>query len=316
MKNKDFKILIIGFGSIGQRHFKNLTTLGYKNVYIYDSDKSKISDLKFQISDLSQKNLKQFDIALICNPNNKHIETALKCAEAGPHLFIEKPLSHNLKDIEKLEKICQEKKLVNMVACNMRFHPSLEFIKKYLEGGKLGKVYSISHEFGHYLPLWRPGTDYTKNYAAKKSTGGGIVLDDIHEFDLLFWLNDFSEVKKCLILKENSGTLKIETEDQAKGIFQFKNGVLGSVSSDYLSKTYRRNCLITGEKGNLSWNWRENKIIFENENGREVVFEKGQTDTNEMYLEEIKYFLKNVEEKSETFNNVRRARKILEYLVK
>ncbi|WKZ26171.1 MAG: Gfo/Idh/MocA family oxidoreductase [Candidatus Paceibacterota bacterium] len=309
------KILIIGFGSIGQRHYRNLVSLGYKNITVFDTDVKKIKYQKLKIKILDKKTLGNFDIAFICNPNHKHVEASIKCAEAGLHLFIEKPLSHDLKGVTKLEKLLKSKKLIDMVACNMRFHPAFLVIKKYIDSGKLGKIYSVDHEFGYYLPYWRPGTDYRKNYAAKNKMGGGIVLDDIHEFDLLFWINNFSPVKKHLIIKEHSGSLKIETEDIAKGIFQFKNGLSGSVSCDYLSKKYHRICRVVGEKGNLSWDWNENIVWLENEKSVKKIFGEKEYDKNEMYIEEVKYFLKSVKEKKKTFNDVTQAKEILKYLI-
>jgi len=312
---KDLKIIIIGFGSIGQRHYRNLTALGYKNVYVFDTDSEKVKSQKSKVKSLDQNTLKSFDVAFVCNPNHKHIEVAIKCAEAGLDLFIEKPLSHNLKEVEKLRVLCKKKDLVNMVACNMRFLPAFQSIKKFMDAGKLGKIFSLSHEFGHYLPYWRPGTDYRKNYAVSKKKGGGIVLDDIHEFDLIFWLNDFAPVTKSSILKSNTGALDIETEDQAKAVFQFKNGVLGSVSCDYLSKKYHRTCRVVGEKGNLTWNWQDNEVIFENEKTKKVIYSEKHLDINQMYLEEIKYFLKSTAEKKKTFNDITMAKEILRHLM-
>ena len=97
--NKKSKILIIGFGSIGQRHYKNLKKLGYKNLYVFDTNKKVISNSKFQIPNFNADTLKEFKIVFICTPNNLHIKHTLAAARAGCHLFIEKPLSHNLKDM-------------------------------------------------------------------------------------------------------------------------------------------------------------------------------------------------------------------------
>jgi predicted dehydrogenase len=315
MIKKDNKILVIGFGSIGQRHYKNLNSLGYKNLTVYDTDEKKVKSQKSKIKSLEREVLENFDVAFICNPSHKHVEAALKCAEAGLHLFIEKPLSYNLKGIAKLEALCRKKRLINMVACNMRFHSALQFAKRYIALGKLGKIYSISHEFGHFLPYWRPGTDYRKNYAAHKKMGGGIVLDDIHEFDLLFWLNDFSLVLKSHLLQSKSSDLEIDTSDQAKAMFLFKNNVFGSVSCDYLSRSYHRQCFIVGEKGNLSWDWNENIVWLENEKGRRKLLAIKRYDLNKMYLEEVKYFLGSVAKRKKTFNDIGKAKTVLSYLV-
>ena len=312
---KDIKILIIGFGSIGQRHYKNLLSLGYKNVYVYDIEESKIKNHKFKIKNINVNNLKQFKVVFICNPNNKHISIALKGAQVGCHLFIEKPLSHNLKDLDKLRKLCQRKKLVNMVACNMRFHPCLAFIKKYLDKNKLGKVYSISHEFGYYLPYWRSNQDYRKNYAVKKATGGGIILDDIHEFDLLFWLNNFVEVKESKFIYGKVSNLEIATEDNCMAIFKFSNKALGLVKCDYLNKKYTRNCKIVGEKGSLEWDFNENIVWLYSESGSKKLFVLNKYDFNNMYIDEIKYFFNCINKKKNTFNDVAVAKNVLHYCV-
>lgn len=315
--SKNSRIIIIGFGSIGQRHYRNLLSLGFKDVFLYDVDtqKTRKHENTKTLERTNFNSLRQFDVVFVCSPNNLHIRQALKCAQAGCHLFIEKPLSNSLKDIDKLEQICQKKKLVNMVACNMRFHPCLSYIKKYLDSKKLGKIYSISHEFGYYLPFWRPGADYRKNYAAKKKTGGGIILDDIHEFDLLFWLNDFKEVKEARFIYGKVSNLEIETEDTCSATFKFKNNILGSVKCDYLQQKYARGCKIVGEKGNIEWDWNENIVWLYTKGTSQKLFEVKNYDLNLMYIDEVKYFLDCVKKKSETFNDIRKAQTVLKYCV-
>jgi len=315
--SKNSNILIIGFGSIGQRHYQNLRKLGLSNVSVYDTDKqrTKKSGLKV-VKNISLSTLKQFDIVFICNPSHFHIQTALRCVEAGCHVFIEKPLSHNLKDIGKLQKISARKKRIVMVACNMRFHPCLLFIKEYLETKKLGKVFGIRHKFGYYLPYWRPGEDYRKNYAAKRSTGGGIILDDIHEFDLLFWLNNNQKIVQSSFLFDKVSDLEIETEDICIAFFQFKNNVFGSVMCDYLSKSYKRTCNVMAEKGNLEWDFNENIVWLKKDESAKKLFAVKDYNVNSMYLKEIKYFLDCVDKKRATFNDITTAYRVLEYCIK
>ena len=309
--NKNTKILIIGFGSIGQRHHKNLTALGYRNIYAHDTDSEKIKNQKSKIKNLDQETLKRFDVVFVCSPNHLHVEHALLAARAGCHLFIEKPLSHSLEGIVELQKIIKHKKLLNMVACNMRFHPCLRFIKNYLDHGRLGRVYSILHEFGHFLPLWRKGVDYRKIYAAKQVTGGGIILDDIHEFDLLLWLNNFAKIKKASWVAGKVSKLAIETEDIAVAVFAFANGSIGLVKTDYLQQRYCRTCEVVGERGTLRWDYNENIVWLENNRGGKKLFRVKNYDINEFYLEELKYFLDCVAKRRKTFNDVVRASQTL-----
>jgi len=310
------KIIIIGFGSIGKRHYNNLKKLGQKDISIYDPYQKNIEKRIKTIEKINVSILQKFDIAFICNPNNHHISTATLSVKAGCHLFIEKPLSHSLRGVKNLSQICQRKKIINMIACNMRFNPCLKFIKKYLSDKKLGKIYGIHFDTGYYLPFWRPNQDYRKNYAAKKSTGGGMILDGIHSFDLVFWLNNFAPVKKSNIIFDKTSNLKIETEDNFIAAFNFKNKTLGSVRGDYLQKSYSWTCKIVGEKGNLTWDIKENSVWLHNEKISKKIFSAKKFNPNNPYLDEIKYFLKCIKEKNSTFNDIEKASTVLKYCLK
>lgn len=315
--SKSDKIIIIGFGSIGQRHYRNLLSLGYKNIAVYDPDDRRFIKKNVErLSYLTKKILTESDIAFICNPNNKHIKTAIQCAKTGCHLFIEKPLSHNLRGVKELEDMCRKRELITMVGCNMRFHPCLKFIKHYLGQKKLGRVYGIYHEFGYYLPYWRPGQDYRKNYAAKRSSGGGIILDDIHEFDLLFWLNNFSPFLEKKFIFNKAGDLEIETEDNCIATFKFTNKVLGSVRCDYLQQYYSRGCKVVGQRGNLVWDFNENIVWLKNKVGEKKLLVLKNFDFNQIYLEEVKYFMRCVKDKQPSFNNLALATEVLKYCLK
>jgi predicted dehydrogenase len=255
-------------------------------------------------------------VVFVCTPNHLHLKYALLAAKAGCHLFVEKPLAHRLTGINQLIKICQKKNLIHFVGCNLRFHPALQFIKNYLAKNKLGKIYRIENHFGHYLPFWRPKLDYRKNYAAKISMGGGIILDDIHEFDLLFWLNNFQPVLKATLNYLKSSDLEIETEDNCLATFQFSNQVLGLVVCDYLQKRYSRSCKIVGQKGNLTWDFWQNIVWLENEKGRTALLKIKNFDFNQTYLAEIKYFFTCLANKKPTFNNFKTAFSVLKYCVK
>ena len=311
---KSTPILIIGFGSIGQRHYRNLLAMGYRNVYVYDTDKKRVQNEEFRIENLRVKTLKNFSIVFICTPNHLHIKHALMAVRAGCHIFIEKPLSHNLKGVAELSNVVHKNKLVNMVACNLRFHPCVRFTKDYLEKEKLGQVYSLSFEGGYFLPFWRPYRDYRKNYATKKESGGGIILDGIHEFDLLFWFNQ-AQVRESKFMYAKVGNLQIDVEDVCFATFVFANKVLGVVKCDYLQKAYSRNYKIVGEKGNLEWDYRENIVWLKNEHGSKKLFEIRNYDINNFYIEEMKYFLDCVKKRRPSFNKIHDARHVLKYCV-
>src|SRR3989338_3505858 len=193
---KDKKIIVVGCGSIGSRHLKNLCSLGVKKLIAVDLDKERLKSLEKIIKDL--KTYTNLDSALeketyinagfVCTPTSLHIPVATKLAKAKINLFIEKPLSHNLKGVDNLQKIVKRNKLITMMGMNYRFHPGLKLIKQIIDEGKIGKIYSIVAFGGHYLPDWHPKSDYRKEYAAQKKLGGGVLLTSIHGLDYLRWL--------------------------------------------------------------------------------------------------------------------------------
>ena len=309
------KFLIAGCGSIGSRHLRNLLELGEKDIILYDINYERLKELNASFglkifTDFDKALHEAPDVVFITGPTNLHIPLSLRAAKAGCHLFIEKPLSHTMAHVDDLIDIVEQKNLVTLVGCNMRFHPCLKFIKERLQDGVIGNIYSIDLEFGYYLPYWRPEQDYRENYAAKKELGGGIILDDIHELDLLTWLID-SPVTASASMHDKVSDLEIETEDIAFSIFKFENGVLGGIRSDYLQKSYSRRCKIVGERGSISWNWAKNKVIFEDGSGERVLFDASNFDTNDMYVKEVEYFIDIIKRNEPTFNDIKFAKNVL-----
>jgi predicted dehydrogenase len=69
----------------------------------------------------------------------------------------------------------------------LRLHPNLLWLKSFLEAGELGDLFYCRAAVGQYLPDWRPSQDYRMSYSAS-ATCGGVILDLVHELDLVTWL--------------------------------------------------------------------------------------------------------------------------------
>ena len=106
------KILIDGFGSIGQRHANNLAKLGFKNIIIVS--RKKLVKKKFKkfkiVKKLKDALMQKPNIALICNPTSLHDKSILLCAENNCNLFVEKPVSSTLKNEKKINNLLKKKK--------------------------------------------------------------------------------------------------------------------------------------------------------------------------------------------------------------
>lgn len=307
------KILIVGLGSIGMRHMKNL--LKIKNTKIIVLTKRtdiKIKNPKCVFYESFEKCLDEKpDVALVCNVTNKHTKTALKLAEKKIHLFIEKPLSNSLNDIELLKSICKKNKLITMVGCNLRFHKCIKKIKDIIDSQKLGKPISIQVESGSYLPEWHPDENYKKSYASRTDLGGGVILTCIHELDYLYWF--LGRIDEIFSFSGTISNLGITSEDHASFIMKFSSGQIGELHLDYYQKPDFRKCKIIFVGATIYWNSNNNSVKLYNfkTNKWKTLLKLKNYDRNQMYFEEIKYFLKCVESKISTINPIDSGQEVL-----
>lgn len=301
------KILIVGLGSIGKRHLKNLLLSKDSQIIICSKQtKSEFSNHKnIKIfNSLDRCLLEEPDIGFITNVTSKHIPIAIKLAKSGLDLFIEKPLSNNMKNVNKLQKLIESKKLITMMGCNLRFHRCIKEIKHIIDKKTIGKIISVQVECGSYLPDWHPYENYSKSYASRDKLGGGVVLTCIHELDYLFWF--FGEIKEVISMTGKFSDLKIDASDLSAIILKFSNGIIAEIHLDYFQKPEIRSCKIIGTEGTIYWDSSINEVkIYDYKKEkwiRKLKIQKYQK--NETYLEEIKHFIQCVNKNEKSINDI------------
>lgn len=307
------KILFVGMGSIGYRHLKNVKeALSSVEIAALRSNKNSLSK---GCSDLIDREFydiesaKQFDpdIVFIANPTSMHVETALNFIDQVTGMFIEKPVSDNDEKVQKL--IDQHENVLIHVACPLRFHPALQYIKKYLKD--LTGILNIKIVSGSYLPDWRPEQDYRKTYCAKSELGGGVSLDLIHEIDYMRWI--FGDVDQGYFGSAKISELEIDTEDISYGIWKLRSGVLCEIHLDYFRKVPERYLEIVTEEAIITVDLINSVITVDD--GKCAEKKEIDFDRNDMYINEINYFLECINECKESFNDLSFARDTLKYAI-
>lgn len=305
------KILICGLGSIGKRHANNLLYLKKKDLIFFRERNFDLNDQKLKkkksFKSLTKALNENPDVAFICNTTSKHINTAIKCAKKGCHLFIEKPLSNNLKKLKILESIINKKKIKVMIGYNMRFHPLMIKIKKMLKNKELGSVYNIQTEWSEYLPDWHPWENYKYTYTAQKKMGGGCNLTLSHELDSMYWL--FGKIKKVKNFKINK-YLRGDVDTSSDFLVEFNNDIIGYSHIDFLGKPHIRKMYISGTKKKVFFNYYKNQIKIVNRSG-DIKLIKVKFKKNDMYLDEIKYFLKCIKNNTNPSPSIEESKYIL-----
>jgi predicted dehydrogenase len=304
----------VGYGSIGKRHIKNLSTI--KNMEIIVNTKRKedrfLKNSNCIISSSLELCIKEKpDFAIICNETSYHIDTAIKLAKAGIHLFIEKPISNSLKNIKVLKKISEKNKIIIHIGSVLHFHPCIKKIKEIIEKKELGRILSVNVENGSYLPNWHPKEDYRKSYASKKELGGGVILTCIHEIDYLCWF--FDKINETVSYTRKISDLDLSVDDVSSILFLFKNNIIGQVHLDYFQRPNSRTCKIIGTKSTLVCDLESNFIKIFNNNSKKwkTKLELKKYDRNLMYKNELAYFIKCIKNNLKDYNDIKQGEYVL-----
>lgn len=283
------KIVFFGLGSIGQRHAEILLKNYQHELFAFrstTSDSKNILGIKELYSWDEVKKIKPH-IAFITNPTSLHVATATACAEIGCKLFIEKPIGKNLNGLDKLLKIIKDKKLVSYVGYNLRFHPVIVRLKKYIEDQKPLYTRVVCTSF---LPTWKQNKNHLRSYSANANMGGGVILDLSHELDYTaYLLNGIKRIKGNYARRSN---VTVDTEDYADFLVGTQMSPV-NIHINFLSHLRQRyvqidfdNLTVIGDVINADIKEYKNEIL---EKDYKLNYDKGQE-----YVAQIKYFFNNI----------------------
>ena len=310
------KIAIIGCGSIGKRHVQNFLMLGHQ-VVAYNRSLKRRNEVKKKFKIETFSNIEKLfqrhspSLTIICTPANKHISNAIMAINYKSHIFIEKPFTLLSQNSDNLIKRTKNNKLFNHVGCNMRFHYGPKKIKSFIEKNKIGEILFAKIWCGTNLTDWHPNEDHTKMYSAKKSEGGGVLLDLIHEIDLAYWL--FGKTEKIKSFLSNTRTLNIKTEDVANILFLYPKNIQLNMSLNYLEKPVKRGIYVYGTKGSIEWSLEKNCFSYTNHRNFKTRITRPPKNWshNSMYIEQSKYVIDCIGKNKKSFNSFNEAADVM-----
>ena len=292
------KILVIGCGSTGKRHIRNLIKLkiNVKNIHAIDKRKDRIKEVKNLGIEQTYNNLNtalknnKYYAGIVCSPTSFHMKQCISLAKNKINLFIEKPLSSNLTGIKTLQNLIKKNNLKVLIAYVFRFEPSITFIKSLLKKKKIGKILYFRGEFSEYLPDFHPYENYRNFYMANKSDGGGSILDQSHIMDLAHYL--LGKFKKVLAFNSKISSLDIKADDIAELIIKMENNVIASIHTDIFGREHKKKLEIKGKEGNITWDFYKKEVkLFHSKTKKVKLIKNFRKDFNDNYIEEMRHFL-------------------------
>lgn len=297
------RILIAGLGAIGQRHARNLRALGGEDLELLAYRRRRLTHVITEslqrddsrdvetalgiraFDDLDAALAGRPDAVFICTPSSQHLGIAQKAAEAGCHLFIEKPISHTLDDVETLRQTVAARRLVALVGCQWRYHPAVRWLREVLQAAALGRLVRAEIDYGEYLPDWHPYEDYRTSYAARAELGGGVVLTQIHDYDLAWFL--FGEPRTVTATGGHTSDLEIDVEDTVEARFE-GGAVPVTIRQSLASRPPRRTVTVDGENGSITVDLLAGRVSSHPRLIAPGAFADFQR--NQMFVEEVRHF--------------------------
>ncbi|HIE44027.1 MAG TPA: Gfo/Idh/MocA family oxidoreductase [Candidatus Omnitrophica bacterium] len=317
------KVGIIGAGGIAQyghiEKFQQLPNSSLQAIADANVERAKEVAKRYNIPrfyadyrDMLKK--EELNAVSICTPNFLHKQQAIDSFNSGCHVLCEKPVGLNAEEVEEMLKTAKQKNKILMAAMCWRYGAETQTLKKFIEEGKLGRIYYARVAYLRRAGTPEPGSWFT----IKSKSGGGALIDlGVHMIDLAVWFMGFPEPVSAYgstyqeVVKQGDRiggwpppatrinpekiTKKVfEVEEFASGLVKFANGATLSVEVSWAANLNPGHYLtFLGDKGGADL-VPELKIYSQDGDIAIDTIPQGLPNVDR-YLEEIREFLECVE---------------------
>lgn len=295
--DRSHHLLIVGVGSIGERHTRCFQATGRVDLSICEPTEALRNDVgdRYAISSrfdsLESALGASPDAVVIAAPAHLHIPMAGTCAEAGCHLLIEKPLSTSTDGIDALARCIREKKVITSIAYVYRAHPALQAMKRAIDKGMFGRPLEVVAISGQHFPTYRPA--YREIYYRDHATGGGLIQDALpHLVNAVDWI--VGPTTSVLADAAHQKLEGVDVEDTAH-VLTRHGEVLGSFCCNQHQAPNETSITIVCEKGTARFEVHQSRWGWQTEPGAEWEYEHFSIGRDELFTHQANAFLDAIE---------------------
>ena len=229
------RIALIGLGMAVMPHARSLMDLKDRVdvAYAFSPSESRRTafgeKFPFPLADSVDTILadRSIDAVEILTPPNTHLDLVRRCAQAGKHILLEKPLEVSTERAVALVSACRQAGVTLGVMLQHRFRPAGMKLRAMLRAGDLGRIVGCST----VIRLWRPQSYYdAEGRGTKARDGGGVLITQgIHTLDLMLSLA--GPIAEVAAYVATTRVHRMETEDMVAAAVKFENGALGTIDA-------------------------------------------------------------------------------------
>lgn len=188
----------------------------------------------------------EVDAVCICTPSGLHAQLAVRAAQAGKHVVVEKPIALTLADADAIIEACRRSGVKLAVVHPNRFRPAVRELRAAMERGAFGRLSHVNATV-----RWNRDQAYydQADWRGTRALDGGVLMNQaIHSLDLLLWLvGPVHSVQAHTVTRLR----RIECEDVALALLDFHSGAVGVIeaATTVYPRSYEETISIFGETG-------------------------------------------------------------------
>lgn len=236
------RALVIGYGSIGQRHARLLRDEGCE-VAVCSRREVDFAPRFGGLSDAVKSHRPGY--VVVANRTSEHYETLKQLAAMRfeGRVLAEKPL------FRRYRAVPEHSFEALRIGYNMRFLPVITRLREVLEDAQ---IISVQAYAGQYLPTWRPQRPYQESYSSRKAQGGGVLRDLSHELDYLNWL--LGGWTSLAAIGGQYSHLEVDSDDNFTLLMSFRRCPAATLHLNYLDRYRRRYVLVNTDRHTIEAN--------------------------------------------------------------
>ncbi len=289
-------LLILGSGSVGRRHAKNLAQLGCR-VSCMDVRRDRLEEAakelpvvhQFTTIEAALARASEFTGIVVCSPPRYHVEQSLAAMELNLPVLLEKPASVDAASCRMLQERLQQGGKV-LLGYTYRWWTPIRQMKTLIEAGAIGVPRHARFVMSAHLADWHPWERYQDFFMARQDLGGGALLDESHFIDLMLWFFGMPERIFARIGKVSD--LEIDTDDVVDIVATYPDQFRVTIHLDLFGRPHEKHIVVTGEQGTLQCLFSPDALRLGRTSDARWETEYFSIERNDMFLGVAREFLK------------------------
>ena len=252
-----YKAGVFGLGNVSTEYIKAVNNNPLSEVIaVVGRDKAKtqakITDMELACEVMENYddlvNREDLDIMVISSPHFLHAAEAIKAAQKGKHVIVEKPIGMNLAEMQQVRDAIRLAGVKSQCGMVLRWNPFIENVKRLIEKRAIGDIFYLEVDYFHELGPWLNGF----SWGIHQKSGGpsASLVGGIHAVDLTRWL--CGEVAEVFAYQTWGHRQDFEYPPTYMATLKFENGAVGKTSCSFeIEAPYVVNVIVYGSKGSI-----------------------------------------------------------------